>query len=53
VRWPRDRAAAERGPNAKSGPAIPLPYTVASDTPLLVEVKAGGLQTIDLALKSK
>jgi hypothetical protein len=49
VRWPRDR---QDSPEA-ARPTIPLRYTVANDTPLRVEVKAGGPQTIDLALKGK
>jgi hypothetical protein len=31
-------------------PAIPVQYTVATETPLIVEVKPGGRQTIDLPL---
>jgi hypothetical protein len=50
VDWPpRERGSdqAKRPP----GPPIPLQYTVASDTPLVIEVKPGGRQTIDLHLQ--
>jgi len=48
VNWPsRDR----REPNTpEPSPPIPVPYTVATDTPLKVEVKAGPPQAIDLTL---
>ena len=49
VNWPpRERGAQP----VKRPPAlrIPLEYTVAADTPLLVEVKPGGRQSIDLHL---
>lgn len=53
VSWPPDtRDGPPRDPDAKPRPTIPLPYLSASDTPLRVEVKAGGPQTIDLPLKS-
>jgi hypothetical protein len=54
VGWPgRDRGDADRdkAPPTKPPFAIPLRYTVASKTPLLVEVKPGGPQTIDLELE--
>jgi hypothetical protein len=53
VSWPsRDLLGAGRGGPAPSspGPPIPLRYTVAGETPLIVEVKAGGRQTINLSL---
>jgi hypothetical protein len=56
VNWPlrERRDDRDRGPPPPPpGPPIPLPYTVASQTPLLVEVKAGGRQTIDLPLQQK
>jgi hypothetical protein len=52
VNWPpRERTDdPAKAPPKPPGPPIPLKYTVASDTPLLFEVKAGGAQTIDLPL---
>jgi hypothetical protein len=51
VYWPpRDRQGGAGGPSRPDRP-IPLKYTVASDSPLVVEVKAGELQTIDLSLQ--
>ncbi len=48
VRWPTlDRGGSGKAP----GPPIPLPYTVASETPLRVEVRAGQDNAIDLPLK--
>jgi hypothetical protein len=47
VKWP----PRERGDNRERTPSIPLRYTVAVDTPLIREVKAGGPQTIDLVLE--
>jgi hypothetical protein len=52
VNWPlRDRGAdPDVRPPPISGPPIPIPYTQAAGTPLLVEVKPGPRQTIDLPL---
>jgi hypothetical protein len=51
VNWPpRERGGPDDPPPPPPGPPIPVPYTVAGDTPLLVEVKAGPRQTIDLPL---
>jgi hypothetical protein len=51
VNWPLPERRSDGPPPPPRTPAIPLPYTVASDTPLRAEVKAGPRQTIDLALK--
>jgi hypothetical protein len=55
VNWPsRDMRVALAGDEAVVPPPsapIPLRYTVLEDNPLNVEVKAGGLQTIDLSLE--
>jgi len=53
VHWPLPERGADQGPRprAVTGPQIPIPYTQAGQTPLVVEVKAGGPQTIDLPLK--
>jgi hypothetical protein len=54
ISWPsRDLLGAGRDKPASTpaNPPIPLRYTVASETPLLVEVKAGERQTIDLSLE--
>jgi len=54
VNWPTpDRPADwEKGATPKpQGPAIPIKYTTVIDTPLIVEVKAGGPQAIDLSLQ--
>jgi hypothetical protein len=52
VNWPlRDRGADPDKPPPLSGPPIPIDYTVAGQTPLRVEVKAGPRQTIDLPLQ--
>jgi hypothetical protein len=48
VRWPRERGG-DRSPEDKQ--SIPLRYTVANDTPIIVEVQPGGMQTINLQLK--
>jgi hypothetical protein len=49
VNWPpRPRGEDEAPP---TGPLIPIHYTVAMETPLIVEVKEGGPQTIDLPLQ--
>jgi hypothetical protein len=52
VNWPLPERSSnpDKPPPPPPGPPIPLPYTVAGDTPLIVEVKAGGRQTIDVAL---
>ena len=52
VNWPlRERSDdPAKAPPQPHGPPIPIKYTVASDTPLIFEVKAGGPQTIDLPL---
>jgi hypothetical protein len=55
VNWPpreRTDAGADKPPPRPAGPSIPVKYTVASDTPLIFEVKAGSAQTIDLPLKN-
>src|SRR5262249_55882979 len=52
VNWPRqERPAPGEKPPPPPGPAIPLKYTVATETPLIVEVKAGSPQTIPLPLQ--
>jgi hypothetical protein len=51
VNWPPPERRDDRPPPPPPSPAIPLPYTVATQTPLLVEVKAGPRQTIDLPLQ--
>jgi hypothetical protein len=52
VYWPlRERRDDKGPPPPPPGPPIPVAYTVVSDTPLRVEVKAGGRQTIDLTLQ--
>jgi hypothetical protein len=52
VNWPlADRGENWEKPPRAPGPAIPFKYTVAADTPLIFEVKAGGPQTIDLVLR--
>jgi hypothetical protein len=51
VRWPRERND-DRAAGGKGGQTIPLPYTVANDTPLTVEVRSGSPQAIDLPLKT-
>jgi hypothetical protein len=51
VSWPpRDRAD-DQAKKPPPGPPIPLPYTQATATPLIFEVKAGAAQTIDLPLR--
>jgi hypothetical protein len=56
----KNRVAVNRPPGGRSdsqdeppspGPPIPVAYTQAADTPILVEVKAGPRQTIDLPLQ--
>jgi hypothetical protein len=53
VNWPpRERSDdPNRPPSPPPGPAIPVQYTVAGQTTLIVEVKAGPKQTIDLPLQ--
>ncbi len=54
VAWPSRDMRAVLGKDGKPAPApsavIPLEYTTALETPLKVEVKAGGRQNIDLPL---
>lgn len=51
VNWPpHERGDGKSPPPPPPGPRIPLPYTVATNTPLHVEVKAGEAQTINLEL---
>jgi hypothetical protein len=51
VNWPLPERGDEKAPRARPpGPPIPIPYTQAGQTPLVVEVKTGGPQTIDLPL---
>jgi len=55
VYWPSRDMLGERAADAPAPPPktpIPLMYTVASDSPLRVEVNAGARQTINLPLKS-
>jgi hypothetical protein len=54
ISWPsRDLLGKGRDASAPSpsGPPIPVPYTVAAETPLLVTVKPGPRQVIDLPLE--
>jgi hypothetical protein len=54
VDWPpRERNDDRSKPPPPQGPPIPVPYTQASVSPLVFEVKAGGPQTIDLPLKTQ
>ena len=51
VHWPsRDILEAEGRPPPPASKRIPLRFTVVTESPLQYEVKAGGPQTIDLAL---
>jgi hypothetical protein len=52
VNWPlRDRSdQQDQRPKQAAQPFIPVRYTVASETPLIVVVKPGGPQSIDLTL---
>ena len=52
VNWPpRERSdTPEVPPKRPIQPFIPVRYTVASETPLIFDVKSGGPQTIDLTL---
>jgi hypothetical protein len=49
VNWPLQERGGDRF--KVLGPPIPVRYTIASETPLIIEVKAGGPHTIDLPLK--
>ena len=49
VNWPAPERRDDQ-PRPQPSPAIPVQYTVATETPLIVEVKPGGRQTIDLPL---
>jgi hypothetical protein len=52
VNWPsRERGSDREEPQKRPPFIIPLRYTAAADTPLLVEVQPGGPQTIDLELE--
>jgi hypothetical protein len=53
VSWPaRERGGdPDKPPPRPPGPPIPVVYTVVTETPLIVEVKAGPRQTIDLPLQ--
>jgi hypothetical protein len=53
VNWPLPERRADGPPPPPRTPAIPPPYTVATETPIVVEVKAGPRQTIDLPLQQK
>jgi hypothetical protein len=50
VNWPARERTEDRGAQQKPPFDIPVRYSVASQTPLEVEVKAGGPNTIDLAM---
>ena len=50
VNWPLPERDPNKPPPPPPGPPIPIPYTQAADTPLVVEVKAGPPQTIDVPL---
>jgi len=50
VHWPLPERRDDQTRPPPPSAAIPVPYTVVSDTPLRFEVKAGGRQTIDLNL---
>jgi hypothetical protein len=52
VHWPLPERNPDGTPAKPPGPPIPLRYTVALDTPLLIDVKPDGPQTIDLPLTS-
>jgi hypothetical protein len=53
VNWPpRERGDPDKPAPPPPGPPIPVLYTVAGQTPLVVEVKAGPPQTIDLPLRN-
>jgi hypothetical protein len=50
VNWPLPERRDDGTRPPPPGPPIPVEYTVAGDTKLIVEVKEGGRQTIDLPL---
>jgi hypothetical protein len=50
VNWPLPPHDPDKPPPPPPGPPVPLRYTVADQTPLVVEVKAGPRQTINLPL---
>jgi hypothetical protein len=51
INWPPPERSDDRNkPRPRPGPPIPIRYTVADQTRLIVEVKAGPRQTIDLPL---
>jgi hypothetical protein len=51
LNWPvRERTDDRTRPPPPQGPVIPIPYTQATDTPFIFEVKPGGAQTIDLPM---
>jgi hypothetical protein len=50
VNWPLPERRDDQKRSPPPGPPIPTLYTVASETPLLFEVKRGGRQTIDINL---
>ena len=53
VNWPpRERDDSKPAPKREPGPAVPIKYTVASNTPFIFEVKAGVANTIDLPLSN-
>jgi hypothetical protein len=56
INWPtRERTDSPEASRKNRQPSrlIPLSYTVAAETPLIVEVKPGGPQTINLTLDGK
>jgi hypothetical protein len=50
VNWPLPERRDDRPPPPPPSPVIPIPYTVATLTPIVVEVKEGPRQTIDLPI---
>jgi hypothetical protein len=50
VSWPAPERRDDQPRPPPPGPAIPVRYTVVTETPLVVEVEPGGRQTIDLPL---
>jgi hypothetical protein len=50
VNWPLPERRPDAPPPPPPGPPIPIEYTVADQTKLIVEVKEGGRQTINLPL---
>jgi hypothetical protein len=51
INWPLPERREDGARTPPPGPPIPLPYTTVTQTPLIVEVKAGAPQNIDLPLK--